>query len=596
MQFMITAKAGFTRGSTWLVDQKPLTIGRSYRCDIVVDDGTVSRQHCRVTKDPEGVRLEDMGSRNPALVDGIPKTDAVLPVGGEFSVGKAVFLVTAVASTGGSAEYRRPDSDTISVDLDDLGLDSVEQHSSWPGTSADYVLLFRFGRVCSHLKSESALESQMQEILVGRFGPSRVHLFDGGDGLTPEVVRRHQLPDVLPETADRAVEERRAFAMTGAGRAQHTFVAPLFHTDIPLGVAVLELDALDPESDQEMILTLFSALCEVVGPYVQAAREHDRLVELNKRLSSPDLDPRMPIVGRSAVMSGLRSLVLEAARTPLNVLVTGETGTGKELVAEAIHLKGGRADKPYIVVNCAAIPANLLESELFGHERGAFTGAQAAKRGLLALADGGVLFLDEVGDLSPENQARMLRVLEQGTFRPVGATREERVDVRVVAATNRSVEDDAFRSDLFHRLAGFTISVPALRKRKEDIPELAQYFLDQVAAKDERLIHVFSDEALDVLKEYDWPGNVRELRNVVGRIAHRTPTALISAEDIWRDGHVNKTKGRDEGPLNTLAEMEREHILRALRSCDGNRTRSAKILGISRSTLYLKLAEYGVDA
>lgn len=600
MQFMITAKAGYTRGSAWVVDQKALTIGRSYRCDIVVDDGTVSRQHCRVIKELDGIRLEDLGSRNPALVEGVPEKDAVLQVGDEFSVGRAVFLVTAVAAASNGQDGERPDSETISIELDNLGLDSIEQHGAWPGTTSDYILLFRFCRVCSHIRSEAFLLRQIADLMTQRFGASAAHILveEAGEWPVATVLGKDYASLIQPDALDKAVEQRRAFS-TAVPRddldARYLFLAPLYHGDEVLGLAVVKMEKIKKDADRETVLTFFSNLCGLVGPCVHAARHHESLLQLNKRLSTGEVDEQMPLVGRSPLMKSLRNLVYEAARTPLNVIITGETGTGKELIAEAIHRNSERADKPFIVVNCAAIPSNMLESELFGHERGAFTGAHIARRGLLTLADGGTLFLDEVGDLSPENQARILRVLEQGTFRPVGATAEEHVDVRFVAATNRPVDDQEFRSDLYHRLAGFTLHAPPLRNRIGDIPGLAQHFMDVMAVDDERLVHVLSEDAVEVLKGHNWPGNVRQLRNAVERIAHRTRTALISAEDIWRDGHIQPPKTVHEGPLSSLAEMEREHIMKVLRKCSGNRAKSARVLGISRSTLYLKLAEYGVS-
>jgi len=599
MQFMITAKAGFTRGKAWVVDQKALTIGRSYRCDIVVDDGTVSRQHCRVLKVLDGIRLEDMGSRNPALVEGVPEKDAVLQVGDEFSVGRAVFLVTAVSGANNGENTERPDTETISIEVDGRGLDSIEQHGAWPGTTNDYILLFRFCRVCSHVRSEASLVREISGFMTRRFGESTAFLLEEGEEGWPiaEVLGQDYASLIQPDTLDKAVEEHRAFSSTVSRDdldARYLFLAPLYHGKQALGLAVVKMNAINKDADRETVLTFFSNLCGLVGPCVHAARHHGSLLDMHKRLKATGYDEEMPLVGRSPVMKSLRNLVYEAAQTPMNVIITGETGTGKELIAEAIHRNSDRAKKPFVILNCAAIPANMLESELFGHEKGAFTGAHAAHRGLLSLADGGILFMDEVGDLSPENQARVLRALEQGTFRPVGSTKEERVDVRFVAATNRPVDDKDFRNDLYHRLSGFTIKAPPLRNRIGDIPELAQHFMDVLAVKDERMVHVLSEDASEVLKGYHWPGNVRQLRNVVERIAHRSRTALISAEDIWRDGHIQPAKTVSEGPLSTLAEMEREHIMKVLRKCGGNRAKSARVLGISRSTLYLKLAEYGV--
>lgn len=600
MQIMITAKAGYTRGASWILDSKSLVIGRSFRCDIVVDDGTVSRQHCRIQKVTDGVRLEDLGSRNPALVDGVPQEDVVLQVGDEFSVGRAVFLITAVARSAEPATRRPTDSDTISLDLHDFGLDVIEQGNSWPGTFTDYVLLFRFSRRCSLLKSEAALCAALQDIITGRFAAGRVGLLRETEGGWPIAAWLGEGQEALvrQDTVDKAVEDRRAlsFTLPGAGgRSGQLFIAPMFYGDHCEGVAVLTLESLGEDGDREAALRLFSALCELMGPYVHAAREHDNLVQLNHRLTSTDGFARMPLVGQSRIMKALRTQVHEAAVTPMNVLITGETGTGKELIARAIHRNSSRSAKPYIILNCAAIPSELFESELFGFERGAFTGAQGSKKGLLSLAHTGILFLDEVGDLSPENQARILRVLEQGTYRRLGAANEEHVDVRFIAATNRPVDDKGFRSDLYHRLAGFTLHAPPLRERADDIPVLAQHFMDGLAAVDARLIRTLSQEAAEVLKQYPWPGNVRQLRNTIERIAHRTNTTLISAEDIWRDGLISKNPEKVTGPLLSLPEMEREHVLKVLRSCGGNRAKAARILEISRSTLYLKLAEYGVE-
>lgn len=601
MQIMVTAKSGYTRGASWLLDSKPLVIGRSFRCDIVVDDSTVSRQHCRIQKVEQGLRLEDLGSRNPALVDGVPHENIVLQVGDEFSVGRAVFLVSAVSAAAPVPASKPGDSDTISLDLNDLGIDAIDQNGTWPGTLADYVHLFRFARACSHLNSEAALCGQFREIFGNRFAVEDVFIIEEQDGQWPldDILGENGEGGIAPENIDRAVEDRRAFSCLLPqieNGARYAFLAPIFFAQHVEGVVVLVANAERLEGDREAALRLFSALAELLGPFVHAAREHEKLVRLNHRLSGAGDLQRMPLVGQSRIMKGLRTQVYEAAQTPLNVLITGETGTGKEVIARALHRNSARAAKPYIIINCAAIPPELFESELFGHERGAFTGAHAPKKGLLTLADGGILFLDEVGDLSAENQARILRVLEQGTYRRVGATTEEHVDVRFIAATNRPVGDKGFRSDLYHRLAGFTLHAPPLRERTSDIPLLAQYFMDALAAREPALVRTLSPEAENVLKQYPWPGNVRQLRNLVERIAHRTTGSLITAEDIWRDGHISRSPGKEEGPLLTLAELEREHLFKVLRTCGNNRAKAARILGISRSTLYAKLDEYGPEA
>lgn len=306
-------------------------------------------------------------------------------------------------------------------------------------------------------------------------------------------------------------------------------------------------------------------------------------------------DGRLALVGNSSPANALHRSIEETAATPLNVLLMGETGTGKELVARSIHARSNRADKPIVTINCAAIPDNLFESEMFGHTRGAFTGANTVRQGLLQKANGGTLFLDEVGDLARENQARLLRVLEDGTYRPVGSDVERRVDIRVIAATNRHLDTAVFRQDLFHRLSGVIINVPPLRDRAEDIPLLAQHFLDQLAAANPETARRLSEAAGDRLKNYAWPGNVRELRNCIEHAAFTARSDTICKKEI-EALLVSRRDGRGSAPVDILSlrEVEKRHIKSALEACEGSMAKTARALGIGRSTLYMKVKEYDI--
>ncbi len=278
------------------------------------------------------------------------------------------------------------------------------------------------------------------------------------------------------------------------------------------------------------------------------------------------------------------------------VLITGETGTGKELIARAIHHWSGRSSQAFVAVNCAALAESLLESELFGHEKGAFTGAVAQRRGRFELAHGGTLFLDEVGEMSPALQAKLLRVLQDGTLERVGGTKTVTVDVRVIAATNRDpaqmVAARAFREDLFYRLSVFPIHLPPLRERPSDILSLAEHILRQVTRRLGKRITGFSKEAVSLLREYGWPGNIRELQNVVER------AVILCQEERILPAHLNlalaSPASAAAGP-KTLKELEREAILSALTTCQGNRREAAKQLGIGLRTLYARLKEYGIS-
>jgi two-component system response regulator AtoC len=301
------------------------------------------------------------------------------------------------------------------------------------------------------------------------------------------------------------------------------------------------------------------------------------------------------IVGSAPAMIGVYKTVAQVAPTTATVLIVGESGTGKELVARAIHAKSPRATKPFVAVNCAALPESILESELFGHERGSFTGATGTKRGLFEEATGGTLFLDEIGEISPKMQVQLLRVLQEGEIRRIGATETIKVDVRVVAATNRDLKTELaagrFREDLFFRLQVVTVRVPPLRERKGDIPMLVRHFLSRHAERLGRPVPRVAPEVIDVLETYDFPGNVRELSHIVERAMLIAREGVITAADLPQE--VTRTwqaaPAAGGGSLAedwpTLSTLERRYIDRVLSRTGGNKTRAAEVLGIDRRTL-----------
>jgi two-component system response regulator HydG len=297
------------------------------------------------------------------------------------------------------------------------------------------------------------------------------------------------------------------------------------------------------------------------------------------------------LLGDSEAMREVLRAVSKSAATAATILITGESGTGKELVARAIHYQSPRAPAPFVPVNCGAIPEGLLESELFGHLKGAFTGATESRAGLFHAADGGTIFLDEVSEMSPAMQVKLLRALEDREIWMVGSSRPRKLDVRIVAATNIELEGlvkaGAFREDLFYRLNVITIHVPPLRGRGDDILLLAQHFASKFANELRRSIPRFSDDVLRILRRHDWPGNVRELENVVQRLVVMTEGDRIEAPDL--PSVMRFAAPRDAGVERTLADVESEHIANVLASVRGNKTRAAEILGIDRKTLREKL-------
>jgi Nif-specific regulatory protein len=307
------------------------------------------------------------------------------------------------------------------------------------------------------------------------------------------------------------------------------------------------------------------------------------------------------IVGRSAPMRELYSLMDRVAGTETTVLVSGESGTGKELVARALHERSGRAKAAFIAVNCAALPESVIESELFGHERGSFTGAQELRRGRFELADGGTLFLDEVGELSPAVQAKLLRVLQEGEFQRVGGSVTLTTDVRVIAATNRDLEKEVaesrFRADLFWRLNVFPLRAPPLRERRSDIVLLADYFAEKHGRRSGKPILRISSPAIDLLMTYHWPGNVRELENCVERAVILSTDSVIHAYHL--PPSLQSADSTGTGPASTLdaslARLERELLVEALKICRGNAAAAARRLGVTERRMGLALHRYGID-
>jgi len=394
---------------------------------------------------------------------------------------------------------------------------------------------------------------------------------------------------------------------------------------MPDGTGMEVLDAVRARSADTQILMITAyatteqaveAMRKGAYDYVQKPfKNHELLITLEKALEKHDIVAENQtlraevqsrwsegqLIGKSPAMDRLRDLIKRVASSTTSVLITGESGTGKEMVARALHFQSARAKEPFVVLNCGAMPENLIESELFGHVKGAFTGANTDKEGLFRAADGGTLFLDEVGELPPPLQVKLLRVLQERKVRPVGGSTEVEVDVRVLAATNRNVESEVdagtFREDLFYRLNVIRIEVPPLRERPEDIPVLAGYFLQKHAAVQGRRLE-FSPEAVRWLAQQSYAGNVRELENMVERGVTLSPGSTVNREDLG-DTHPSRKATNisliPEGRFDLdayLTQVERELLLRALDQADGVRKKAAELLGMSFRQFRYRLAKH----
>ena len=384
-----------------------------------------------------------------------------------------------------------------------------------------------------------------------------------------------------------------ALAEVKQRRPEATVVMISGHGTIETAVKATKLGAYDfIEKPLSLEKTLLAAV---------RALDHSRLERENRALRER-LERVDEIVGGSALLEELRQQIAMAAPTNGRVMIQGENGSGKELVARAIHALSTRREGPFVEVNCAAIPEELIESELFGHERGAFTGAIARRRGKFELADQGTLFLDEIGDMTLKTQAKVLRALEEQAFERVGGKETLRVDVRVLAASNQDLKEliaqGRFREDLYYRLNVIPIEVPPLRRRKEDIPALVGHFIALFSAENGKRPKTISVEALAYFLSYDWPGNVRELRNMVERLVIMAPRDVVGPEDLPPPLRAKEGPAEDVQRERTLKDareaFERAYIVAELRAHDGNVTRTADTLGIERSHLYRKLKAYGI--
>jgi Nif-specific regulatory protein len=436
-------------------------------------------------------------------------------------------------------------------------------------------------------------------------GPNRVR-YRVGEGITGQVAEQGA-PAVVPRVSQEPAFLHRAVTRGERGTEDVSFLCvPIVIEGATAGTLAVELPFV-PEQDIDRMVKVLRISAALVSQAVRIHRlvegERQRLVEENTQLRE-ELRERYEftnIVGNSGPMRRVYEQVAQVVGTGATVMIRGESGTGKELIAHALHHHSPRAGKPFVRVNCAALPETLVETELFGHERGAFTGAQARRKGKFEYADGGTLFLDEIGELSPSTQAKLLRVLQGREFERLGGNETVRVDVRLITATNKDLEkalaDGTFREDLYYRLNVFTIYVPPLRERKSDVLLLADHFVEKYARVHARTIKRISTPAIDMLMAYHWPGNVRELENTIER------AVLVTDGDVIHGHHLSPTLQTAEASGTVVSRslgeavgvFESNLIQDALKSTRGNRAKAARLLNTTERILSYKVRRYGID-
>jgi len=608
------------KDSTISLAEGEVTIGREPSNGIAITDPSVSRKHCRLSWHDGRFRVRDLESRNGTLVNRARIEDEWLKHGDEIAAGDSCFLflededVAPLESrvefedAGGTAET------TIIHPGDVVYLQPDRLLRELPATSRvarNLNALLKISRIVHAIRDLNELQAQLLDLIFEVVPAERgaILLAEGKEQRFNSTFARlrqagqAQLVKVSRTVARRVLEE--GIAVLGSdvpssdlGKAESLAESQVRSLlCVPLTVfqrviGCIYLDSVNLSNRlQEEHLQLVTAIAGISAMALENARRLQWLEEENKRLTV-EISQERSLVGESAQMKEVYQFVKHAAPAESTVLIEGESGTGKELAARALHQNSPRATKPFVAINCAAIPETLLESDLFGYERGAFTGAAALKIGRLEIANGGVVFLDEIGELAPTLQVKLLRVLQEREFERVGGTRPIKIDVRVIAATNcnleQAIREGGFRQDLFYRLAVLRIAMPALRDRRDDIGTLARHFVQKHAKRCKVKPRPISREAMGCLMNYDWPGNVRELENAIEHALVLGVTETILPEDL-PESLLERTMPPEiiEAKYHAaVKELKKQLILDAVEQTQGSYAEAARMLGVHPNYLH----------
>jgi len=593
MEPRLVAVRGPLKGSILLLPEGRYSVGRHAKCSLHLDDGAVSREHCVFTRSGATCTLKDLESRNGTLVNGTPITEQKLDQGDEVRIGASVFCF--LLANDKAVDPHGSDSKTRELRVEDaVYLSSAGQLSLPPSARAlhDLRTLLRVSTLLHSFRGLHDVQgTRASEILHNHLSSLLLELIPAERGaviIPGSPFSRDWTPDAA--AVDRIVNERLALWLEDAnGKGLSVLGAPL----VVRGevAAVVYLESLDARRKfDEGHLQFLTAVAGMAASAWENATILSWLQEENERLAT-ELKVEHDMVGVSPKLRELQRQIGKAAPSNSTVLILGESGTGKELVARAIHRNSLRAGGPFVAINCAALADTLLESELFGHEKGAFTSAIAAKKGKLELAEAGTVFLDEIGELSPLLQAKLLRVLQQREMERVGGVKTIKLDIRVIAATNRDLDDavkkGAFRQDLYYRLNVVVLKAPTLRERPEDVLPLAEHFVRKYAQDCGRKIIGLAPEARAYLQGYSWPGNVRELENAIERAVVLGSSDSILAEDLpdqireSRPAEVSASQYEE-----AIEAAKRQVVIKAFDQANYDHETAAKLLGLHPNYLH----------
>ncbi|MGA7471144.1 MAG: sigma 54-interacting transcriptional regulator [Candidatus Sulfotelmatobacter sp.] len=595
--------SGFPKEIVRVAKDDPLILGRDPSNQLEVGDPAVSRKHCSVSEVSTDVfEIADLDSHNGTFVNGARVSRHTIQHGDRIRIGNSefVFLTGPDQETGPLSS--RSGSDVMGSQLKTMSLDrsGLPTGDSWVGRMArDLTAFFKIANMINSTRNVQALLSELLELICEVIPASRaaILLQPPSEELSPPCMwnRKDFAPQdmlIRDELVQQAIWEHCAVVATAAAEttsAEHVLCVPLVAVERILGVIYLSSPASSPAFGEDHAYFV-SAVSRIAAVTLENLSKLDSLTAENQRLQAEAQADRS-LIGESRPMQRVSEFIGRVARGDSTVLIRGESGTGKELVARAIHANGERLDKPFVAVNCAAIPEALLESELFGHEKGAFTGAVGTKKGKFDIAGEGTLFLDEIGELAPLLQAKLLRVLQQREFERLGGNRLLPFNARVLAATNKNLEEaiktGEFRQDLYYRLNVVSVAMPPLREHREDIPLLALYFANKYAEKCHRGFKGIAAEARELLMKYSWPGNVRELENAIEHAIVLGLTDEILAEDLPNTLLEEQSAGLAAARYhNTLSRTKKQLVLTALDETNGNHVEAARLLGIHPKYLH----------
>jgi transcriptional regulator with GAF, ATPase, and Fis domain len=596
--------SGFPKEIVRVVKDSPLFLGRDSSNQVELADAAVSRKHCSISELSSGVfEIADLDSHNGTFVNGTKVSRKAIQHGDRIRIGSSEFVFLTGPDDEAALLSSLPGSLATSTGWKTMSLDrsGLPDDASGIGRMArDLTAFFRIANVINSTRDVAALQCELLALICEVIPAAQAAIVlqpNANEEPSPPCTwNRKGLAQqemlIREELVQQATWERCAVftaAPAGTASGEHVLCVPLVAVERILGVIYLSSPASSPEFAEDHAYFL-SSVSRIAAVTLENLSKLDSLRAENQRLRA-DVAAESTLIGDSRPMARVSEFIARVAKGDSTVLIRGESGTGKELVARAIHANSLRPGKPFVAINCAAIPETLLESELFGHEKGAFTGAIGTKKGKLEAAEDGTLFLDEIGEMAPLLQAKLLRVLQQREFERLGGNRLLPFDARVVAATNKNLEQaikaGEFRQDLYYRLNVVAVALPPLREHRDDIPLLALYFANKYAAKCKRGFKGIAAEARSLLMHYSWPGNVRELENAIEHAIVMGLTDEILSEDLPIALLEEQSSGLAAARYhNTLNQTKKQLVLTALDEANGSPIEAARLLGIHPKYLH----------